>query len=75
MPQQLRSNTPSIPDAGDIAAHQAETTLLIANKDIMTAAAGAVALVEDIWKTTFFSGNFNPGTKLGNSIFLEKTKG
>ena len=70
MPQQFRSNTLSIPDAGDIAAHQAETTLLIANKNIMAAAAGAVAPVEEIWKTTPFSGGFNPVAKLGNSIFL-----
>ena len=66
----------SIPDAGDIASHQAETTLLIANENIMAAAAaGAVAPVEEVWKTTPFSGDFNPGTKLGNSIFIEKTKG
>ena len=32
-------------------------------------------VVEEVWKTTRFSGDFNPGTKLGNSIFLEKTKG
>ena len=32
-------------------------------------------VVEEVWKTTPFSGNFNPGTKLGNSIFIEKTKG
>ena len=76
MPQRLRNNTLSIPDAGDIAAHQAETTLLIANKNITVAAAsGVVAPVEEVWKTTPFSGDFNPGTKLGNIIFLEKTKG
>ena len=76
MPQRLCSNTSSIPDAGDIAEHQAKTTLLIANKNIMTAAAaGDVAPVEELWNTTPFSGDFNPGTKLGNSIFLEKTKG
>ena len=34
-----------------------------------------MALVEDVWITTPFSGNFNPGTKLGNTVFLEKTKG
>ena len=28
-----------------------------------------------IWKTNPFAGNFNPGTKIGHSIFLEKTKG
>ena len=75
MSRRLRSNTSSIPDAGDIAAHQAETTLLIENENIMAAAvAGAVAPVEEIWKTTPFSGGFNPVAKLGNSIFLEKTK-
>ena len=31
--------------------------------------------VEEVWKTTPFSGDFNPGTKLGNSIFIEKKKG
>ena len=76
MPRHLCNNTTSIPDAGDIAAHQADTILLIANENITAAAAaGTVALVEDVWITTPFSGNFNPGTKLGNSIFLEKTKG
>ena len=32
-------------------------------------------VVEEVWKTTPFSGDFNPGTKLGNIIFIEKTKG
>ena len=32
-------------------------------------------VVEEVWKTTPFSGDFNPGTKLGNRIFIEKTKG
>ena len=32
-------------------------------------------VVEEVWKTTPFSGNFYPGTKLGNRIFIEKTKG
>ena len=76
MTRRLRSNTTSIPDAGDIAAHQAETILLIANKNIMAAAAaGTVAPVEDVRKTIPFSGDFNPGNKFGNSIFLKKTKG
>ena len=34
-----------------------------------------VPVVGEVWKTTHFSGNFNPGTKLGNSIFIKKTKG
>ena len=75
MPQRLRNNTTSIPDAGDIVSHQAEDILLITKKDIMAAAAAEpVVPVEDVWKTTPFSGDFNPGTKLGSSIFLEKTK-
>ena len=75
MPQRLCSNTSSIPDAGDIAEHQAKTTLLIANKNIMAAAAaGDVAPVEEVWKTTPFSGNFNPDTNLRKSIFIKKTK-
>ena len=32
-------------------------------------------LGEDVCKMTPFSGNFNPGTKLGNNIFIENTKG
>ena len=32
-------------------------------------------VVEEACKTTPFSGDFIPGTKLGNSIFIEKTKG
>ena len=41
----------SIPDTGDIAAHQAETILLIANKNIMAAAAaGPMVPVENVWK-------------------------
>ena len=76
MPRRLRNNTTIIPDASDIAAHQAETILLIANEKIMAeAAALPVASVEDVWKTTLFSEDFNLGTKLGNSIFIEKTKG
>ena len=76
MPRRLCNSTSSIPDAGDIAANQAETILFTTNKKIMAAAEdGAVAPVEDVWKTTPFSGDFNPGTKLGKSIFLEKTKG
>ena len=39
------------------------------------AAAGAVARVEEVWKTNPFSCDFNSGTNLGNSIFLQKTKG
>ena len=34
----------------------------------------AAPAVEEVCKTTPFSGDFNPGTKLGNSIFIEKTK-
>ena len=32
-------------------------------------------VVKEVWKTTPFSGNFYPGTKLGNRIFIEETKG
>ena len=28
-----------------------------------------------VWKTNPFAGKFNPGTKIGSSIFIEKTKG
>ena len=75
MQRRLCNNTSSIPEAGDLAAHQAETIFLIANKNIMAAASdGDVAPVDKVWKTTPFYVDFNPGTKLGNSIFLEKTK-
>ena len=75
MSRRLCNNTTSIPDAGDIAEHQAETILLIENENIMVeSAALPMASAEDVWKTTPFSGDLNLGTKLGNSIFLEKTK-
>ena len=32
-------------------------------------------VVEEVWKTTPFSGDFNLVNKPGNSIFIEKTKG
>ena len=32
-------------------------------------------VVEEVCKTTPFTGDLNPGTKLGNSIFIKKTKG
>ena len=32
-------------------------------------------VIKEVCKTTPFSGNFNPGTKLGDSIFIENTKG
>ena len=32
-------------------------------------------VVKEVWKTTPFSGNFNPGTKLGNIIFIKNTPG
>ena len=32
-------------------------------------------VVKEVWKTTPLSGDLNPGTKLGNRIFIEKTKG
>ena len=35
----------------------------------------AAVPVPEVWKTTPYSGDFNPGTKHGNTIFTEKTKG
>ena len=29
----------------------------------------------EVWKTNPFSGDFNPGTKIGHQIFTKKTKG
>ena len=75
MPRRLRNNISSIPDVGDIVSYQAETILLISNENIIAeASAWAVAPVKDVWERTPLPGNFNPGTKLGNSIYLEKTK-
>ncbi len=37
--------------------------------------AGAAPVIAEVWKTNPYSGNFNPGTKLGQTIFAEKTKG
>ncbi len=37
--------------------------------------AGGAAASEIEWKTNPFNGNFNPGTKTGQVIFIEKTKG
>ena len=48
--------------------------------DGINTGAGAPAVqpapvVKEVWKKTPLSGNLNPGTKLGNSIFIGKTKG
>ncbi len=40
-----------------------------------TGATGGAAAPEIEWKTNPFNGNFNPGTKTGQVIFLKKTKG
>ena len=45
------------------------------NRGAGAPAVSPASVVEEVWKMTHFSGDFNPGTKLGNIIFIEKTKG
>ena len=91
MPRRTRQTTTNpLPSIWDLDAHQAEVDNIIATKieTARMAVAGAstagsggavppvvVTTPAVVWKTTPFSGDFNPGTKLGNSIYLEKTKG
>ena len=80
MPRALRSNS-SAPRVWNIEAHQqnADQHVLEQMAGVNPGAGAPVVqsapVVEEVWKTTPFSGDFNPGTKLGNSIFIEKTKG
>ena len=80
MTRALRSNSLA-PIVWNLKAHQqnADQQVLEQMAGINTGdGAPAVPLapvVKEVWKTTPFSGDFNPGTKLGNSIFIEKTKG
>ena len=80
MPRALRSNS-SAPRVWNLEAHQQNAYQHILEQMAgINPGSGAPAVppspvVEEVWKTTPFSGDFNPGTKLDNSIFIEKTKG
>ena len=80
MSRALRSNS-SAPRVWNLEAHQQNSNQHVLEQMAgINPGAGAPAVppapvVEEVWKTTPFSGDFNPGTKLGNSIFIEKTKG
>ncbi len=50
---------------------EAEAAFIALFQDIDT----TITMSTDEWKTNPFHGNFNPGTKTGQQIFLEKTKG
>ena len=84
MTQNLRSNS-TVPSNWNLPAHQAEANQFVAASSTETiamavaapapAATGAgTTVATEVWKTTPYSGNFNPGTKHGNTIFVEKTK-
>ena len=80
MPCAFRSNL-SAPIVWNLVAHQhnADHPVLEQMVGINPGAGAPVVppapVVEEFWKTIPFSGDFNPGTKLGNSIFIENTKG
>ncbi len=83
MPRRLRQNT-NVPSVWDLPAHNELALELIAQEEAEVMAAGAaaaagagvaVAPAPEIWKTNPYSGDFNPGTKLGQTIFAQKTKG
>ena len=74
MPRALQSNS-SAPRVWNLEAHQqnADQHFLVQMAGINTVPPAPV--VEEVWKTTPFSGDFNLVNKPGNSIFIEKTKG
>ena len=74
MSRALQSNS-SAPRVWNIEAHQHNADQHFLEQMAGINAVPPAPVVEEVWKTTPFSGNFNPGTKLGNSIFIEKTKG
>ena len=73
MPRALRSNS-SAPRVWNIKAHQQNTDQHVLEQMDGINAVPPAPVVKEFWKTTPFSGDFNPGTKLGNVIFIEKTK-
>ena len=84
MPRSLRINS-SAPRVWNLEAHQQNANQHVLEQMAgINPGAGAPAdppahppapVVEEVWKTTPFSVDFNPGTKLGNIIFIKKTKG
>ena len=85
MTRNLRSNS-TVPSNWNLPAHQAEPNQFVTASTTATiamavaapapAATGAgTTVAAEVWKTTPYSGDFNPGTNHGNTIFVEKTKG
>ena len=80
MPRALRRNSLA-PRVWNLEAHQWNADQHVLehmagiNPGAGTPAFPPAPVVEKIWKSTPFSGDFNPGTKLGNRIFIENTKG
>ena len=69
MPRVLRSSNVNLPSVWNHTENQAH-----ANPPIAATMATPPAHAE-VWTTNHFCGDFNPGTKQGHSIFVEKTKG
>ena len=69
MPRVLRSSNVDLPSVWNHTQNQAQVNSAI------TTTMTAPAKVAEIWTTNPFCGDFNPGTKQGHSIFVEKTKG
>ena len=80
MSRALRSNS-SAPRVCNLESHQHNADQHVLeqmagiNPEAGAPAVPPAPIVEEVLKTTPFSGDFNPGTKLGNSIFIKKTKG
>ena len=82
MPRQNLLANFNAPSVWDLEAHQAIVNQQIAQENMAAVlpgggagGAGAAPVVQEIWKTNPYSGDFNPGTKLGQTIFAEKLKG
>ena len=80
MPHALRSNS-SAPRVWNLEAHQQNADQHVLEQMAgINSGAGAPAfpsspVVKEVWKTTPFSRDFNPGTKPGNSISISNTWG
>ena len=74
MPRALRKNS-SAPRVWNLEAHQQNADQHVLEQMAGINAVPPAPIVEEVWKTTPFSGDLNPGTKLRNRIFIEKTKG
>ena len=83
MQRLLRSQSRSLPSVWNIHQHQANADEHVANDPPQEPALESNLVVvnppsqimAEVWKTNPFKGDFNPGTKAGQQIFVEKTKG